>query len=246
MHSFQTRTIREIALEAPVTTRVFEQFKIDYCCHGDTLFDEACLNAGTTPDVVIEKIENVLREGRKTGDERFTEMPLRELITHILDTHHVFTRSEMQQLMPLMAKVARRHGEHYQYLIEMEHTFNSLCDELWPHMEKEEKVLFPYIEDLERSMEHGRPGIFPPFGTVEHPVRMMMSEHELAGELLAKLRELSDDYTLPEGACPSFTALYHRLEAFEKDLHQHIHLENNLVFPKASELERRVFAAAAV
>lgn len=246
MHTYQTRTVREIALESPITTRVFEQFKIDYCCHGDLPFDEACISAGTTPEVVIEMIEEVLEKNDFGEDTSFTEMTPGELVTHILETHHFYTRAEIGQLTPLMEKVARRHGDHHRYLNEMQHIFLSLCEELVPHMEKEEMVLFPYIEELERSKEIGLTGILPPFGTVRNPIRMMVSEHELAGALLRRLRELSDDYTLPEGACPSFTALYHRLEAFERDLHQHIHLENNLLFPQAAKMEENIFGAVTV
>ncbi|HMQ04766.1 MAG TPA: iron-sulfur cluster repair di-iron protein [Pyrinomonadaceae bacterium] len=239
MQTYHTRTVREIALELPLTTRVFEEFKIDYCCHGDMPFDEACATAGTNPDLVIEKIETMMSAAGTAPADGFKATSLRDLIHHIIENHHIFTRNEIRQLMPLMSKVARRHGEYHRNLVEMEEVFKSLCSELGLHLKKEEMVLFPYIEILEAADELGRMPMAPPFGTVNNPVAIMISEHEGAGEKLVRLRSLSEDYTLPEGACPSFTALYHRLEALEKDLHQHIHLENNLLFPKAVELEKQ-------
>ncbi len=239
MHTYQTRTIREIALESPVTTRVFEEFKIDYCCHGNVPFDEACATAGASPDLVIEKIENLISSSDNVGADILNGLPLRDLISHIIDNHHIYTRNEIRQLLPLMAKVARKHGELHPNLREMEEVFTLLCTEMGPHMMNEEMMLFPYIEILEKTAETGRIPMLPPFGSVENPVAVMVSEHEKAGEMLSRLRALSDDYSLPEGACPSFTALYDRLEALEKDLHQHIHLENNLLFPQAVELEKK-------
>ncbi len=242
MISVQGKTVREIALEMPVTTRVFEEFKIDYCCHGNTPFDEACRNVGAIPEVVMQKIDGVL-DGSAVGDhELFSRMDLSDLMDHILDKHHVYTREEMSHLTPLMAKVASRHGDHNPYLFELKELFQALCDDLEPHMMKEEMVLFPYIQKLEHSFLNQLHVAYPPFGTVQHPVGMMNVEHEEVGEILAKMREVTDDYTLPAEACPCFTALYHRLGEFERDLHQHIHLENNLLFPRAIELEQKVRA----
>lgn len=235
------KTVREIALEMPITTRVFEEFKIDYCCHGDTLFDEACLKAGALPDIVNQKLDRIVDSSNDTAGGTFSDMKLNDLLDHILKTHHAYTREEMAHLTPLMAKVASRHGDHYGYLLELKDLFATICDDLEPHMLKEEMVLFPYIGDLEYRLSNKLTPAFPAFGTVRHPINMMGIEHEEVGELLSKMRSITDDYALPDGACPSFTALYHRLEAFERDLHQHIHLENNLLFPRAIELERSAF-----
>lgn len=241
MQNLQTKTVREIALEMPVTTRVFEEYKIDYCCHGNTMFNEACVNVGANPETVMKEIDDVLEA---FGDKEFdwvADASLCELIDHILDKHHTYTKEEIEQLTPLMAKVATRHGEHNPYLLELKNLFHQVCNDLGPHMAKEEMVLFPYIRNLERNLSGQIQGTMPPFGTVQNPVRMMRAEHEEVGELLSKMREVSNDYTLPDEACPSFTALYHRLGDLERDLHQHIHLENNLLFPRAIELEQRTF-----
>lgn len=245
MQNLQTKTVREIALEMPVTTRVFEEFKIDYCCHGNTLFDEACLNVGASPDAVMKKIDDVMDVSKNSEFDSFANMPLTNLIDHILDKHHVYTKDEMRQLTPLMAKVTSRHSEHNPYLFELKELFQAVCDDLEPHMMKEEMVLFPYIQKLDYSYSNKLRASFPPFGTVQHPINMMEIEHEEVGELLSKMRMVSNDYSLPDGACPSFTALYHRLAEFERDLHQHIHLENNVLFPRAIELEQMAFAMMA-
>ncbi|MBK8813065.1 MAG: iron-sulfur cluster repair di-iron protein [Acidobacteria bacterium] len=242
MQTLSNRTVREIALEMPVTTRVFEEFKIDYCCRGRHEFNEACEMAGADPTIVTKKIEEIVK-AESIGDMTWLNTAsLGTLIGYIVDKHHVFTRSEIASLVPLMAKVASRHGETHTELLEMDRVFNLLCDELMQHLLKEENVLFPYVENLEKA-ERGDTAIhFSCFGSVQNPVNMMLREHDSAGDMLRALRELADDYKLPDDACPSFTALYHRLAGFERDLHQHIHLENNLLFPKALELEARVFA----
>ncbi len=244
MNNLQTKTVREIALEMPVTTRVFEEFKIDYCCHGDTMFDDACRNVGANPAAVIEKIDGVVDAGRNDGFEWLADATLSHLIDYILDKHHVYTKDEIDQLTPLMAKVARRHGEHNPYLLELQSVFQAICDDLGPHMMKEEMVLFPYIKDLETNLSKEIMVSTPPFGTVQNPVRMMRKEHEEVGDLLSQMRLISNDYKLPDEACPSFTALFHRMAEFERDLHQHIHLENNLLFPRAIELEQKTFPLA--
>lgn len=241
MHNLQTKTVREIALEMPITTRVFEEFKIDYCCHGNTMFDEACRNVGASPETVMHEIGEVLDTLGNKELDWLVDASLCELVDYILDKHHVYTKDEIEQLTPLMAKVARRHGEHNPYLLELQRVFQTVCDDLGPHMMKEEMVLFPYIKDLEANLSKEIIASTPPFGTVQNPVRMMKKEHEEVGGLLSQMRLISNDYTLPDGACPSFMALYHRLAEFERDLHQHIHLENNLLFPKAVELEQKTF-----
>jgi regulator of cell morphogenesis and NO signaling len=141
-----------------------------------------------------------------------------------------------------MEKVARKHGDAHPELFEIQEKLNVLNDELLPHMAKEEMILFPYIKELDNATARGRIPAPPHFGTVRTPVRMMMFEHDAAGDLLRRMRSLSSDYTVPEGACPSFAALYAGLEDLEKDLHRHIHLENNLLFEQAIQLEGKQLA----
>ncbi len=241
---FTNKTIREIALESPLTTRVFEEFKIDYCCGGRVDFAVACENAGVDPSSVQQKLESVMSSAQP-ADASIESGTLTELADHIVNTHHVFTRDELARLDPLMEKVARKHGETHPELVEIQEKFKALNDELLPHLAKEEMVLFPYIKELDRATASGRSPLAPHFGTVQNPVRLMMFEHDAAGDLLRRMRELSSDYTTPEGACPSYAALYAGLEDLEKDLHRHIHLENNILFPRAIEMEPKTGDIAA-
>ncbi len=238
MQDLSNKTIREIALEYPQTTRVFEEFKIDYCCGGRKPLEEACQTAGIETAQVWQKIEAAI-DG--VAEESKTEFPehkkTAELTDYIVEKHHVYTVNELVRLTPLMEKVAGKHGPAHPELFGIQKAFRALADDLIPHMKKEEMVLFPYIKVLAAVVSTNIPVAEPHFGTVQNPVRMMMSEHDTAGDLLRQMREYSNDYTLPEGACPSYTALFYALEELEKDLHQHIHLENNVLFPKAIELE---------
>ncbi len=239
MQNLMTKTVGEIALEMPIATRVFEDFKIDYCCGGKRLFTAACQTAGANPDTVVRKIEDVLETTDLRKFEWLKDTKLSELIDYILQKHHVFTKDEIRNLMPLMEKVVNRHGQNHLELFELEKLFKTLCNDQSTHLLKEEEILFPYIEKMEISESIVASFCF---GTVQNPIRMMMSEHDTAGDILRKMRDLTHDYRLPEGACLSFSALYGRLEAFEFDLHQHIHLENNILFPRAVELEEKVFS----
>lgn len=233
-------TVREIAIQVPESTRLFEKFKIDYCCGGNRPLTEACGSAGVNVDYVIEMLAEVGQSKPETnGVVSFSDLSLSELITYIVNTHHVFTKDEMNRLEALTGKVIGAHGANHPELIHVGELFHRLCADLRPHMFKEEQVLFPYIVAMEKAAAQNRPNPFAPFGNVNNPVRLMMMEHDMAGEILRELRGLTSDYLVPPDACISYRTLYQALEGFEKDLHQHIHLENNILFPKAVELEAR-------
>jgi regulator of cell morphogenesis and NO signaling len=232
------KTVRDLALELPQATRVFERLKIDYCCGGDKPLGEACATAGVEVENLVRMLEEAGQaEVQGNGSLDFQKATLSELIGHILDKHHVYTREEMARLEPLIDKVIAAHGGNHPELQGMGRLFQQLCADLKPHMFKEEQILFPYIVAMETSALQNRPAPFAPFGTVNNPIRMMMMEHETVGDLLRKLRALSSNYTVPPDGCISYQTLYQALEAFEQDLHQHIHLENNILFPRAIEME---------
>jgi len=229
-------TVREVALQLPESTRLFERLKIDYCCGGNQPLAQACASAG----VDIENVMEMLTEATQStapDEDGFQNASLPELISHILDTHHVFTKSEMERLQLLADKVLAAHGGNHPELVHLNELFTRLCADLKPHMFKEEQILFPYIVALTEAASQKRAAPFAPFGTVKNPIRMMMMEHDTAGEILRELRALTGDYKAPADACISYKTLYQALENFEKDLHQHIHLENNILFPKALDLE---------
>lgn len=239
MENFAAKTIREIAVEMPGATRVFEELKIDYCCGGRRNFSEACRTAGVSPLAVSEKISAALKTFETKTDFIERKSPS-ELVNYITEKHHTFTRQEIGRLTLLMEKVCHKHDKQHAELVELRKLFRALSDDLTRHMQKEEFVLFPFIKQLEMSEKMNLPVSIPPFATVQNPVRAMMTEHDAAGDILKKMREITNDYAAPDGACPSFHALYFGLQELERDLHQHIHLENNILFPQAVELERKV------
>ena len=230
-------TVREIALQVPESTRLFERLKIDYCCGGNHPLAEACALAGVDVDNVMGMLAKVTQSFIPDNLD-FQNAPLPELITHIVDTHHTFTKSEIVRLQALADKVLGVHGGNHPELIHLDELLTRLCAELSPHMFKEEQILFPYIVAMSEAESQRRPGPRAPFGTVNNPIRMMMMEHDSAGEILRELRVLTSDYKLPADACISYQTLYQALDNLEKDLHQHIHLENNILFPKALNLEQ--------
>lgn len=242
IQNLTAKTVREIALEAPLTTKVFENYRIDYCCGGHRTFLEACRTANADAGNVLKEINECLESATPNELDWINEASLSTLIDYIVGKHHTYTRYEIENLTPLVAKVASRHGANHAELYAIEELFGDLCRELAPHLLKEEQMLFPYIKELEgfQSKTDAIPASC--FGTVLNPVSVMLREHDTAGEILRTLREVSRDYLVPEGACPSYTAMLARLEAFEKDLHQHIHLENNILFPKAIKLENEIFS----
>jgi regulator of cell morphogenesis and NO signaling len=237
-----TMTVREVAVAMPESTRLFETLKIDYCCGGSLPLNEACASIGVIVTDLMGMLEAVSQSERGDGPTDFQKLPLTELIAHILDTHHVFTKQEMARLQQLTKKVISAHGENHPELNKVGPLFDQLCADLEPHMFKEERILFPYILALANAGADNQPAPFAPFGSVNNPIRMMMMEHDTAGEILGELRTVTSDYTTPADVCISYRTLYEALEAFEKDLHQHIHLENNILFPRAIELEGQLAA----
>lgn len=239
------QTIREVVLQSPRATRVFEELKIDYCCGGESTLVDACANVGVGLDNVIQMLnEAELTDAGADCSPDFQQMSLTELTMHILDKHHVYTKREMPRLEPLLVKVMAAHGENHPELLQVARLLRRLCEDLQPHMFKEEQILFPYIVQVERSLLRHTPAPFAPFGTVDRPAHMMMLEHDRVGDLLRELREASAEYRTPVDGCLSYQALNRGLEALEKDLHQHIHLENNVLFPRAIEMERRMCSRA--
>lgn len=233
------RTVRELALEIPEATRVFEKVGIDYCCGGGKSLEEACAAANLSVDEVLDSLELAEQSARaKQKDRNWQTDPLADLVTHIIGTHHKYTREEIARLGPLFDKVVSVHGKNHPELQHVRAAFRGLAQELTMHMMKEEAVLFPYIVRMEESVIQRDPVLPPPFGSVQNPVAMMMHEHDSAGEALRSMRQASAGYAPPGDACISYQTLYKALEDFEKDLHQHIHLENNVLFPRAIEMEQ--------
>ena len=233
------KTVRELALENPSATKVFEKLGLDYCCGGNKSLEEACRAANLQIDDVLNSLESAEQSAHTAkGDRDWQNEPLADLISYIKNTHHKYTREEIARLGPLFDKVCSVHGENHPELPRIREIFRGLAQELSMHMMKEETVLFPYIERMEEAVIQKEPILPPPFGSVQNPVSMMEHEHDSAGNALRVMREASSGYSAPPEACVSYQTLYKALAEFEADLHQHIHLENNILFPRAIAMEK--------
>ena len=232
-----TQTVGEIAAELPNATREFEKLGIDYCCGGSRTLQQACLEANLSLDETLARLEKSHASPQPGADRDWQKLSLADLIGHITTTHHAFVREESPRLQALAAKVVGAHGKNHPELLQLQQVFAALAEELRIHLMKEEQMLFPYISLMEESALAGEPAPPAMFGTVANPVRMMMQEHDGAGDALRLLRDITNSYALPGDACISYRTLYHALQGFESDLHQHIHLENNILFPRAVAME---------
>lgn len=231
-------TVRELAVNVTGATRVFERMGIDYCCGGGRSLADACKTFNVPVEEVLRSLEEAERAIQPLDPATdWQGESITALSKHIIETHHVFTREELVRLERLLDKVHSRHGENHPELTRLKELFLALKEDLLPHMLKEEQVLFPYIERMELAIRERRDVQPPFFGTVRNPVRMMSMEHDTVGELLREMRAATSNYLPPPDACASFQTLYQALPAFEADLHQHIHLENNILFPRAIEME---------
>jgi regulator of cell morphogenesis and NO signaling len=230
-----TKTIGQLALEVPQAIPILEKWGIDYCCRGHYTIEDACRAAGVAAGDLLSALEPPRDEA--TWD--WSAKSLVELVQYILETHHAYTRQAIETVTLLSEKVAARHGSNHAEVLNVRGLVVALVNDLEPHMMKEEQILFPYVEALETGEVSSSC-----FGTVANPIRVMMMEHESVGEILVELRRVTSGYALPEDACLSFRALYERLADLEQDLHRHIHLENDVLFPRALQLEASVLSVA--
>ena len=225
------KTVGEIAAENPSAASVFEKHGIDYCCGGGRPFEAACREKGLSAGQILAEVEGA----RPAGEGRdWTTAPLAELADHIVNTHHAYLRNALPALGQRLEKVIAAHGpNHGDSLLPLQNAFRGLVEELTAHMMKEEVILFPLI----KRIEAGQPGSH--CGSVNNPIRVMEYEHDSAANALREMRRVTGDYTLPQDACNTYRALFAGLREMETDLHLHIHLENNILFPRASEREAR-------
>jgi regulator of cell morphogenesis and NO signaling len=231
--------IADIATAKPATIKVFQRYNIDFCCGGKRPLAEACQERHMTFGELRFALEAAEAAGRP--DLPSAEAPLQELVRFIVDHYHADLREELPRLGQMAAKVLNVHGgRHPEVIPALEATFRALREELEMHMMKEERVLFPYVVRLEEMAAAGRTLPTSPFGSIDAPIGAMEHEHDDAGRALARMRELTRGYRPPEGACNTFRGLYHGLEQLETALHEHIHLENNVLFPRAARLEREL------
>jgi len=233
------RTVGEIVASDYRAAAVFEKHALDFCCKGGRSLEEACAQSGLDPDEVRREIEAVTAEP-DAETPRINTWDLSTLVGYIVSQHHSYVRAQMPTVLAHARKIATVHGERHPELRRVASVFQDVVDEMTSHMMKEEQILFPYISALDTAAREGGPAPAAPFGTVENPVHMMEMEHESAGAAMEEIRRLTDRYSVPDDACTTYRVCLQELEAFERDLHQHVHLENNILFPKAIALEHQV------
>lgn len=231
-------TLAEIVKTDFRTARVFENYNLDFCCKGNRALEEACKEKALNADKILSEVTSVCNDNVTANDS--TEWKIDELANHILNTHHVYFKKMLPVILAHALKVSEVHGKNHPEVTEIAGIFEMVHDELSSHLMKEEKMLFPVILQLAELEKSNTTMEVSPFGSIQNPINVMEREHVEAGDGFYKIRELSSNYTPPEDACTTYRVLYQELSEFEKDLHTHIHLENNILFPKAVLLEKKL------
>jgi regulator of cell morphogenesis and NO signaling len=230
-------TIGEMVTKDYRRAQVFKNFGIDFCCGGKKTIAEVCNTKGINPEQVNEAL-GAISDDAPASENDYLKWDMGFLADFIVNTHHQYIKDDTGFITELAVKVAKVHGDQHPELIQVAEIFTGLADDLMLHIRKEERVLFPFIKELANVQKNG--GQIPEnsLGEVSAPIQMMEAEHEQAGEALAHIRELTGNFRLPEGACASYTILFKKLAEYEDDLHRHVHLENNVLFPKAILAEK--------
>ena len=229
MNELLNKTISQIVTDNHQTAPVFEKYGIDFCCKGKRPLLDACTEKALNKEEVLAELNNAIKAGSSPVD--FNTLSLTALADYIVRTHHTYVKFNIPQIYNYVMRVATKHGDRYPFMKEVYMLFAELQEEMTQHMLKEERILFPRIKQLEA---HGVTDF--PLDYFTAPIDIMEEEHDRAGELMHQIRELTSNYSIPEGACTTFRLSLASLQAFEADLHQHVHLENYILFPKALEL----------
>jgi len=236
MEALAEQTIGEMVAKNYRSAPVFKKYGIDFCCKGGRTIEDACASKGIDPQPLIADLEAATSE-KDTSAVDYTTWKLDRLANHIEDVHHTYVVEATEQLKPFLDKVVKVHGDEHPYLIEIRDMFFEGAGAMAQHMKKEELILFPFIKKMQMAKDAGEPMPQPSFGTVGNPIAMMKAEHEDEGERYEKMSEMTDGFNPPEYACNTWRVTYGLLKEFQDDLFQHIHLENNILFPKALEME---------
>ena len=235
MNILEQPTIGEYVAKDYRTAAVFSKYGIDFCCKGNRTIEEACSKKELDSESIEKEIIQLL-ETKSEGTIDFKSWPTDLLIDYIEKTHHRYVEEKSIVLLAFLDKLCKVHGERHPELFSINELFKGSAGELAQHMKKEEFILFPFVKKMESAIRNGGAIEQPPFGTVENPIAMMREEHENEGERFVKIAELSNNYIPPADACNTYKVTFAMLQEFEQDLHKHIHLENNILFPKAIEM----------
>lgn len=234
--------VGEIARFNYKTVEVFEKLRIDFCCGGDISLEEACKRQKVNAEEVLGSIRQLVGSAQ-TDSDRIHSLPLDQLIDHIIEVHHSYVLESIPVLRKYLHKIADVHGANHPELAVVEGYFNQAAENLLNHMQKEEQILFPMIKEMVAAKAGETEFLDSHCGTVQSPIFVMKQEHEAEGDRFEKISGMTNNYTVPEDACNSFLYAYQKLREFEQDLHRHIHLENNILFPEAIKLESELINA---
>lgn len=238
MNIDRQKTVAQIVTQNIKASHIFKKYNIDFCCGGGVSLDQICQKNGIEYDVLVNEIKNYITDQDIRHD--YDSWPLDILMGHIIDVHHKYVAENIPLLLQYAEKVTKVHGHYYHEVVEIFQLIQIAAKDLSAHMMKEELVLFPFIKKLTNADKQGLEVEVPHFSTVANPITMMEDEHETVGNIFKEIARLSNNYMPPEDACNTFRALYDKLDEFEQDLHTHIHLENNILHPKAKDLEKKV------
>ena len=237
------RTVGSIVAEDYRAAAVLTKYGIDFCCKGGRSVQEVCEKKNIDQTKLAEDITTLLARDAKNEEDALT-WPLEKLADHVETVHHRYVEERGPILQQYLAKLCKVHGDRHPELFKINEEFNACVGAMAVHMQQEELMLVPFVRNLAKSERTGEPFKTPHFGTVENPVHMMMEDHNAEGERFERMGALSDGFTTPADGCATYATAFSMLREFETDLHRHIHLENNIMFPRAVALEKRLAHAA--
>lgn len=238
METLKQKTVADLVTENIKAAHIFKKYGIDFCCGGGISVERACAKKGVDYQTLADELMQV---GSTDRAYNYKSWSPDFLIDHIINVHHVYVEENLPLLLQYSDKVMKVHGHHDSELVEINNLVQTVAGELSSHMKKEELILFPFIKKMVLAQKEGLTLPRPAFETVDNPIAMMEEEHDAAGEILREIAALSNNYTPPSHACNTYKAFYAKLEEFENDLHLHVHLENNILFPKAKQMEKEIF-----
>jgi len=224
-----SKTLAQIVSDNHKAAAVFEKYSLDFCCKGKRTLHAACEERDLPTETIAGELELVFNRN-ETGSVDFNKLTLARLADYIVSVHHAYTREALPQIFHYLQKVSFKHGDRHTELRQIFEKFSELKSEMEMHMQKEERVLFPRIKQLENAPEQHSAA------SIQIPITVMEDEHDHAGNLIKEIRDLSSDYNPPADACTTYRLSFAALHAFEEDLHRHVHLENNILFPRAIKL----------
>lgn len=237
-NNFIDKTLSEIVRKDFRAASIFEKYNLDFCCGGNRTLKESCEKNNIDLSLILDELNSIQNQD-SFESLNFVNLELDFLVDYIINVHHSYVRNNIPLITSHSEKVVRKHSEHHPEVIKVKEIFDEVKSELLSHLNKEEQILFPYIKSLVNAKKMNTI-VHAPFGTIANPIRMMEAEHNNAGDAFHLIYELTNNYTIPSDACNTFMLFYKELDAFEKDLHKHIHLENNILFPRAIELEKEL------